>query len=1378
MATDPTVFQSFIPAQLVRWADGQPAVAEEPISEHRDMVTWFADLSNFSQLTHEFTERERAGPELLGQLLDQVFGTIIEKVTLHGGEVLEFAGDSVLATWEVGSSMGLAETVAHAGRCGLEVLDLDLPEVYDELAPLELRVGIGSGTGVLTAVGGIGHRWHFFIAGSPVAQMGRASNLAKPGEVILSPEAAAAARNLVRGRMDRDGNLRLGEVDDLGPPPQQDQVELTPDLSQTLSRFLAKPVLGRIDAGQSDWLAEFRQVTSLFVNLPELDPSSASTMDIVQDVVAATQSTLETYEGTLSRILNDDKGITLFATFGLPPFAHEEDAYLAVQSAEEIQGTITEMKLQYGIGIATGRAFCGAYGSPARREYTTLGQEVNLAARLMQSARFEILCDQATVRAARRMEFHPLESRRLHGWDEPVPVFRPLWEKTGRLEDHETPKLIGRESEQLHLTAWLGALVRARSSSVVVVEGEAGIGKSALADELVRSASAFDVQTLTGAALPVAQSPYQAWQDVISRVLGLSEVRSLRRRQEIVREHFAKWPQFSEWEALLNSVLDLQFPETPSTRGMSGTNRRDSTAELLVAILGEAATKAPLLIVLDDVHWFDSASWALTLAAARKVSPMLLVLLTRPTPHRSEQMEELSDIGTSARLALQPLGEKETLELARDKLSADDLDDMLAKVIIDAAEGVPFFVEELAMSLRATGAIEIERGVARLRSPADELSVPHSLSSVVLSRIDGLSPELQLTLKVASVIGRGFDSRILQAVHPNHTDVGELESHLAELKTLDLIHESAPGSFDFRHALTRETAYDLLLFDQRRRIHSSVATYLETMPDEPGEPLYNLLAYHWDRGADLSKALGYYEKSGASALRKGANREAIEAHSRSLELVGQHPEIFPDVDRLRQSQWQFEIGQAYEAMASFGDAERSLYDALELTGFHVTTSTAGRITRLVWEALKQVGHIVAPMAVRTPADEREKTRLGQASRIAALIGEVYFFTGDLTGFPVLNLVAINLGEKSGEPLVAGLAYSSMGYLVGTLRMRRLSDRYFRLAREAEHLETRERWMPTPYVLEVDEMRPGHLIAAGLAESVLALTFDEWSRARAIVTEALERCERLGDKYSAGIALAVRGFVGYCSGDIDEAQHDYTELLLSARQRANREHEAWATSFVTPLLLAKDRLDEASEMADAAAGILDQADPLTVPVIHGTRAQVLVRQGRMTEARASAAEALNTIGGRPIFIYLAGFAGMLDTLLTLWGSDPDPGGSDARELARMSRQGLRKMRGFARVLPFARPKYWLFRGRADALGKTSRRARRSLRKGLNLARKSGFTWDEGHLHLELARLLRADDPARAGHLSEAARCFEDVGSRHDLELVSDLAEGKSPGLRSP
>ena len=162
---------------------------------------------------------------------------------------------------------------------------------------------------------------------------------------------------------------------------------------------------------------------------------------------------------------------------------------------------------------------------------------------------------------------------------------------------------------------------------------------------------------------------------------------------------------------------------------------------------------------------------------------------------------------------------------------------------------------------------------------------------------------------------------------------------------------------------------------------------------------------------------------------------------------------------------------------------------------HVSAGTFRRLGRLVAEACKQLTRVILPGAIRVPDDETDRTRLAQAARIASLIGETYYFTGDLTGFSTLNLIAINLGEKSGEPLVAGLAYSSLAYLVGTLRLRRLADRYFVRARAAEHVETHLNLVDSPYVLELEEMGPGHLIAVGLAESVLALTFNEWERAR-------------------------------------------------------------------------------------------------------------------------------------------------------------------------------------------------------------------------------------------------------------------------------------------
>jgi class 3 adenylate cyclase/tetratricopeptide (TPR) repeat protein len=1329
------------------------------------MVVWSADLSGFSNLTRVLTERERAGPEVVTDLLNGTFGPIIDMVTDYGGGVLDFAGDSVLATWMIDDDHDRVPTLTLASRCALEVLDLDLSRVQHEESPLELRIAIGVGPGVLMQLGGVDGNWQFAVGGSAFGQISTASSVARPGEVALSKEAAEAIGSDARGYVDLEGVLRLAYVPEVEPPGPPTRLDMTAATTEQLRHFLSPLEAMRIDVGHTEWLAEFRQVTSVFINLPTLDLLSTSARDSLQDVVTRAQRTLAKYEGTLRQVLDDEKGVTLVASFGLPQLAHEEDPYLAVQAAEEIQKILIEMKLEYGIGVATGRAFCGICGGTQRRAYTTIGPEVNLAARLMQAARYEVLCDEATATAATRIEFHGLGDRLLRGWDRPLPVFRPLWERVGgQVGEKDSVRLVGRENEQNHLVAWLGALVRAHSSAVVVVEGAAGIGKSALAADLLRTAGSFDVQTLLGTALPVAQAPYQAWRDVIAEVLGLTNVRSLERRQEIVRQRLAEWPQFTDWEPLLNSVLDLQFPETPSSRGMSGSNRRASTVELLVAVLAEAATQFPLLIVLDDLHWFDSASWAVTLAVAAKVSPLLMVLLTRPMANPPEALEDLTGLGTSAHLVLEPISQQDALEIARERLGANELSPAAARLFVEVAEGIPFFIEELAYSLRDTGALVVEDGTIKLTRPPADLGVPDTLSSAVLGRIDRLEPGLQLTLKVASVIGRSFDSRVLEAVNPAPSEVGELPEVLSELVGLGLIVESSSGSYDFKHALIRETAYEMLSFDQRRRVHRSVATFLETV--ETQEPLYALLAYHWEQAEHRPKALRYLEKTGASALRKGANQEAIEAHTKSLELVHQYREEFDDVSDLRRSQWHVEIGQAYEGLGNFDQAEASFYRALDLVNVNVPTKKLERVGRLIRETILQLVHIALPGTIRVPQNDEERRRLGQGARVSALLAEIYFFRGDLIAFPLLCLVSINLGEKAGEPVTAGLAYSNLGYLVGTLRLRRVARRYFRRARNAEELETSPAAGDLTAVAELEEMGPSHVIAVALAESVLALTFEEWTRAREIATEGLERYNRLGDKYSAGIALAVRGFVSYSSGHIGDALDDYAQLLASARSRSNREHEGWARSFVVPVLLARNRLDDARSMSSAALAILDQVDPLTVPIIHGTRSQAQLRAGASGEARGSAEQALETIDSTPIFIYLAGFAGLLDTLLELWEAEIDPTSTQARELSELTRRGLKKMRAFALVLPFARPKYYLFKGRTKYLEGRVPKARRSLRKGLDLAKESGFRWDEGLLHYELARILPADK--QGTHLSEARELFQMVGSIHDLDRVESLS----------
>jgi class 3 adenylate cyclase len=185
--------------------------------------------------------------------------------------------------------------------------------------------------------------------------------------------------------------------------------------------YVPEVVGARLAAGQAEWLAELRRVTALFLNLLDADPAAADQLEPLQLVMATVQPILQRYEGNLRQVVVDDKGLTLIAVFGLPPLAHEDDAARATRAALAVQAALREVGVRCAIGLATGRAFCGAVGSEVHRQYDVIGEVMNLAARLMQAAPDTILCDAATHRAARsRLRFQDLPAISVKGKTTPA----------------------------------------------------------------------------------------------------------------------------------------------------------------------------------------------------------------------------------------------------------------------------------------------------------------------------------------------------------------------------------------------------------------------------------------------------------------------------------------------------------------------------------------------------------------------------------------------------------------------------------------------------------------------------------------------------------------------------------------------------------------------------------------------------------------------------------------------------------------------------------------------------------------------------------------------------------------------------------------------
>jgi class 3 adenylate cyclase len=831
---------SYVPAIIIQQLAAQPTPLTTPRADQFPAAVLFADIKGFTPLTERLGQRGVAGTEEFSRILNEYFGALIALITEHGGDINKFAGDAILTIWPaVEGDLGTA--IQRAAQCALAIQARLHNFTAVEGVELTIRIGLGAGPVSLIQIGGVFARWEALLVGQPIVQASRAENSAPPGQVVIAPEAWAFAQDTLKVELfttaaDRQG-LRLESV----RRPLALEATRFPKLDDSaeaaLRAYIPGAILKRLSAGQTEYLAELRRVTVLFVNLPGFE--QVTSLEQAHQVLRTIQSALYKYEGSVNQFLMDDKGTTLVAAFGLPPFAHADDAARGTLAALEIQSALRDMGLRYAIGVTSGQAYCGERGNARRREYAMLGDTVNLSARLMQaalknstgtgeadSADFAILCDEPTYQASQsRVSFTILPSIQVKGKTTPIAVYRPVREK--KVAARAQTDMIGRVAERATLTDGLQSLQRGTMPGVILIEGEAGIGKSCLVDDMRRQARAMNLTVVSGAGDAVERSSYYAWQNIFSELLGVADIRDAEARRRQIEATLEG--EQRERAPLLGDVWRLDW-DNELTEQITGQVRADNTRELLLDVLQKAA-RVPLVIILEDSHWLDSASWALALDVGRRARemPILLVIATRPLPDPlPQEYVSISELPHFTFVRLQPLSMDDAAVLVCQRLGVTSLPEALSAFIREKAEGNPFFSEELAYVLRDSGAIEISGPECRIAANLDLKSAvfPDTVQGVLANRIDRLTPQQQLTLKVASVIGRVFAVHVLREIHPVETDKPRLPEYLNTLERLDFTPRSVPYSderYFFKLVITREVAYNLMLFAQRRALHRAIA---------------------------------------------------------------------------------------------------------------------------------------------------------------------------------------------------------------------------------------------------------------------------------------------------------------------------------------------------------------------------------------------------------------------------------------------------------------------------------------------------------------------------------------------------------------------------
>lgn len=1004
--------KSYIPSLLI----SQIAQADEQVDlttfEQQRGTVMLADISGFTALTEQLVQQGPTGVEALTERLNAFLGELIALITAHGGDVIKFAGDALLGFWSTTAHQESLQTVTHwAAQCAIAMQAYLEQSLMTGEEALALRIGLGAGDVKIALVGQPDEWKELVFAGDPLVQMGAAERQAKPNEIVFSPETWSLLQPHGSGTLLETGFVQLEALADSAIAPRPLPLPAAVETVNLLP-YIPKVLQAQSHGDREQWVSELRRITVLFINLPNFTYESEEDFQRLQRIMTEMQQTLKEYEGTFNKFLVDDKGSTLVIGFGIPPETHEDDALRAVQAAMVLRDRLEGLGVSSSIGICTGRVYCGVVGSNIRREYSVLGDTVNLAARLMQAADGTILCDRATYDAASTLPFLPLPAIRVKGKAQAIAVFRPqatvAHDPQADANTSAVPlprtALIGRDAQRQSLVRKLEQLQQGRGT-VVLIEGEPGIGKSRLLEDVLSQRDRFQLGWLSGAGTAIERSkPYHAWQSVFASVLHLDRAATPSQQRQWVLDQIPTYPdEIQQLAPLLNALLPLELPDTDVTRGLSGKEKAQKTRELCVQLLQRLTASLPTVLVLDDAHWLDSASWALAIAVAREVPQLLLIVASRPLVEPLSEATQFMELPAVERLKLEPLPPEASLELVRQRLGVFTLPPALAQLIQTKAQGNPFFSEELLCSLQERGLIIVEDGICNLaRGVGDfsEIPMPDTIQGVVTSRIDRLTPEQQLTIKVASVIGQVFPYRILREVYPIESDRHYLSKHLQNLEMFDMtfLHSQEPElAHSFKHRIVQEVAYNLMLFSQRRKLHRMVAEWYEQAYQEDLSPFYALLAHHWHLAEDAPRAIAYFEYAGQQAAANDANVEAIGFYStalRWLEGLPPTPERYAQEMRLRLA-----LGPPLIAIKGYGAAElvQNFTRARELAQ---TLGTTAEFFPVLWGLY--AAHIGQVSIDNAQTLAQELLELAEASGEAVFrmhahhaLGAVNLYRGDL-----------------------------------------------------------------------------------------------------------------------------------------------------------------------------------------------------------------------------------------------------------------------------------------------------------------------------------------------------------------------------------------------
>lgn len=664
---------SYLPSSVLNYLIGHTQLIP-PIKDDYETVVLFADVSGYTAMCEAMSEQGNDGDENLAKTLRSYFELLIKAISKQGGDVFKFAGDAILVVWPP-SEESLTTKVRRATQSGLQIRESLQDAVLAHGVRLSVKIGIGAGDIGILHLGGIFGRLEYLAVGEPLVQAFTAEHHATKTELVLSPKAWSLVKNYFEGEELDDKHAFITKCTDplraiSVAMASTSQKELDAKILERMLSYIPTAAIPFAGHGNDNWVNEIRTITCLFVNLgmEEKDLVNVSNkggdLQRINTVLRAVQEAVYKYEGSLNKFLMDDKGSTLIAVFGLPPLAHQDDSIRGVMSALAIRTALNQLGLRCSVGITTGQAYCGVIGNILRREYSVLGDVVNLAARLMQHCNTTgagILCDTNTKEICEHtfslyhdLNFFSIGAVQVKGKSKSIPIFQPQLplqldymrasiklqvilenqkKQTKKTPGVEESTVVSDSELQTKCAQLFSVITNCKESKVVLLVALPGLGKSVLLMSALRKLGPESL-VVFAAGYPYDNGvfPLYTFRTVFLQLLTrIENVKITNNARKWVRAHLPKSKHLLV--SVLNDILQLNFEESEESQLLTKEERLKESRTLLLMlfqVLVPQLQVGRLVVAIEDAVYLDSHSWIFISMLCGTVPNMSVVVVTRP----------------------------------------------------------------------------------------------------------------------------------------------------------------------------------------------------------------------------------------------------------------------------------------------------------------------------------------------------------------------------------------------------------------------------------------------------------------------------------------------------------------------------------------------------------------------------------------------------------------------------------------------------------------------------------------------------------------------------------------------------------------------------